>query len=172
MTSSGADDQTVYTRKDVAGDDLSGEPDLRKYIRLPKDLCAALTQDVDGSIFSVRQWLDSRPLIQKRFVDVMARTIARKAAPTECQICECVADETGVGASRCRSCQERNPYYKWVRVDTAVINLLLYSTNALSLTGSGCSELVLIRLVGLFLKSMFVDFGKGEKKTMLSSRVN
>ena len=108
----GIDETTVYTRKDVASEDLAGESDLRRYIRLPKDLCAALTQDTDGSIFSAKQWLDSRPQIQKRFVDVMVRTFARKAIPTECQICSCVADEVGVGASQCTSCQPRNPIYR------------------------------------------------------------
>jgi hypothetical protein len=107
----GTDQQTVYTRKDVAGDELAGEPDLRRYIRLPKDLCVALTMDTDGSVFSVRQWLDSRPLIQKQFVDVMVRTLARKAQPTECQICECLADEAQVGISQCRSCYRRDPFY-------------------------------------------------------------
>jgi hypothetical protein len=47
----GVDENTVYTRKDVAGDELAGEPDLRRYIRLPKDLCVALTMDTDGSVF-------------------------------------------------------------------------------------------------------------------------
>jgi len=107
----GTDQQTVYTRKDVAGDELAGEPDLRRYIRLPKDLCVALTMDTDGSVFSVRQWLDSRPLIQKQFVDVMVRTLARKAQPTECQVCECLADEAQVGVSQCRSCYRRDPFF-------------------------------------------------------------
>lgn len=63
--------------------------------------------------YSVRQWLDSRPLIQKQFVDVMVRTLARKAQPTECQVCECLADEAQVGISQCRSCFRRDPFF-WV----------------------------------------------------------
>jgi len=59
----------------------------------------------------VRQWLDSRPLIQKQFVDVMVRTLARKAQPTECQVCECLADEAQVGISQCRSCYRRDPFF-------------------------------------------------------------
>lgn len=106
---SGADLYTIYTRKDVAGDDLSGEPDLTKYIRVPKDLCVALTQDTDGSYFSARQWLDSRPVIQKRFTDVMVRVFASKAQPSVCQDCECVADELGVGYSQCSNCNPRYP---------------------------------------------------------------
>lgn len=107
----GVEETTVYTRKDVAGDDLAGEPDLRRYVRLPKDLCVALTQDTNGAVFSVRQWLDSRPGIQKQFVDVLVRTLARKATPSQCQTCECMADEAGVGVSQCQSCQRRDPIY-------------------------------------------------------------
>jgi hypothetical protein len=107
----GVDQETVYTRKDVSGDDLTGEPDLRRYIRLPKDLCVALTMDTDGSVFSARQWLDSRPPVQKQFIDVMVRTVARKAQPTSCQICECMADESLTGVSRCRSCNRPDPFY-------------------------------------------------------------
>jgi hypothetical protein len=106
----GADPYTVYTRKDVASvEDLTGEPDLLKYIRVPKDLCVALTQDTDGSFFSARHWLDGRPIVQKRFTDVMVRVFARKAQPTECQNCECAADELGVGVSQCSSCEARYP---------------------------------------------------------------
>jgi hypothetical protein len=109
----GVDESTVYTSKDVAGNDLAGERDLRKYIRLPKDLCVALTQDTEGSVFSARQWLDSRPLIQKKFTDVLVRAVARKARPTECQICECVPDKvTGSsGVSQCTSCSPRSALY-------------------------------------------------------------
>jgi hypothetical protein len=107
----GTDQQTVYTRRDVAGDELIGEPDLRRYISLPKDLCVALTMDTDGSVFSVRHLVESRPLIQKQFIDVMTRTWARKALPTSCQICECLADEALVGNSQCQSCFRREPIY-------------------------------------------------------------
>jgi hypothetical protein len=106
----GVDETTVYTSKDTS-DDLAGEEDLRKYIRMPKDLCVALTQDTYGAVFSARQWLDSRTLVQKKFSDIMVRAIARKAAPTECQVCECVADQNGNGMSQCQSCTPRNPIY-------------------------------------------------------------
>jgi len=106
----GADEQTVYTSKDVAGDDLAGEPDLRTHVRLPKDLCVALTHNAAGSVWSARQWIDARPVIQKKFSDVMVRAMARAAQPTECQTCDCVADETGTGVSRCRNCNLRHIY--------------------------------------------------------------
>jgi len=106
----GADEQTVYTSKDVAGDDLAGEPDLRQQVRMPKDLCAALTHDAAGSVWSARQWVDARPVVQKKFSDVMVRAMARAAAPTQCQICDCVADESLTGVGRCQSCSPRHFY--------------------------------------------------------------
>lgn len=104
----GVDDDTVYTGKDVSGTEVEGEADLRKYIRMPKDLCVALTQDTEGSVFSVKQWMDSRGNIQKKFADVFVRTVANKGVPTECQYCECVTDKNGVGVSQCRSCYPRS----------------------------------------------------------------
>ena len=47
----GVDTMTVYTRKDVLIDELEGEPDLLGYVRLPKDLCVALTHETNGSVF-------------------------------------------------------------------------------------------------------------------------
>jgi len=101
----GVDDETVYTGKDVSGTEIEGEADLRKYIRMPKDLCVAMTQDTEGSVFSFKQWLDSRA---KKFSDVFVRTVANKGVPTECQYCECVTDSNGVGVSHCRSCYPRS----------------------------------------------------------------
>ena len=107
----GVDDETVYTSNDVAGSELAGEADLRKYIRLPEDLCVASTQDTKGSVFGARQQADPRSVVQKKFVDVWVRTISRKASPADCRVCQCVADETGSGKSRCSSCRPHNPIY-------------------------------------------------------------
>lgn len=104
----GVDDETVYTGKDVSGTEVEGEADLRKYIRMPKDLCVALTQDTEGSVFSAKQWFESRANIQKKFADVFVRTVANKGVPTDCQMCECVTDSNGVGTSQCRSCYQRS----------------------------------------------------------------
>jgi hypothetical protein len=108
----GVDEGTVYTSKDVTGTDLVGEPDLRRYVRLPKDLCVALAQDAGGSVFSARQWLDARPPLQKKFSDVLVRAVARQARPTTCQLCECVADPySSTGISQCTSCTPRSALY-------------------------------------------------------------
>jgi hypothetical protein len=103
----GVDDETVYTNKDVSGNEMAGEADLRRYVRLPKDLCVALTHETDGSVFSVRQWIDTRSSIQKKFSDVFVRAVALKALPSDCQVCECVADSAGSGISQCHKCGQR-----------------------------------------------------------------
>jgi hypothetical protein len=108
----GVDDEAVYTSKDVSGDELEGDTDLRKYIRLPKDLCVALAQDTEGSIFSAKQWIESRYALQKKFSDVWVRTIASKAEPSDCQVCECIASPDSLsGTSQCHSCEPRKPVY-------------------------------------------------------------
>ena len=107
----GVDDETVYTSKDVSDDELSGESDLRKYVRLPKDLCVALTHSTDGSVFSSPQWTQSAGNLQKKFTDVFSRALAMKAQPTDCQQCECVADNVGAGVPHCSSCYRKNPIF-------------------------------------------------------------
>lgn len=107
----GVDDETVYTGKDVSDDEVSGEADLRKYVRLPKDLCVALTHSIDGSVFSAPQWTQSSGLLQRKFTDVFTRVVAAKAQPTDCQQCECVADNVGAGVAQCSSCYQKNSIF-------------------------------------------------------------
>jgi len=76
-------------------------------------------------VCSARQWLDSRPLTQKQFVDVMVRSIARKATPTECQLCQCIADDAQVGVSQCRSCQRRLPFIMVTECEVFCFRLIL-----------------------------------------------
>ena len=110
----GADKDHVFTRKDAGGRDLQGDSELRQQLQMPKDLCAALTMDTDGSVFNTLQWTESRPYMQKRFVDVLVRLIAKKGEPQSCQKCDCVADETGVGKTICKSCQSTRSFYSFL----------------------------------------------------------
>ena len=79
------------------------------------------------TVCSARQWLDSRPLTQKQFVDVMVRSIARKAKPTECQQCLCIADDAQVGVSQCRSCYRPRPSFIMV-TDNALVAVVISIT--------------------------------------------
>jgi len=107
----GVDRETVYTRKDAGTADLVGDSEIRPQILMPKDLCVALSEETDGSVFNTLQYTDTRPYIQKRFMDVLVRVIADKAEPSDCQICDCRPDEVGAGKADCRHCVRPNPIY-------------------------------------------------------------
>ena len=106
------DSDSLFTAKDVGGKKLKGDQALRQYVVMPKDICVALTEETDGSVFNVLKLTKTKPFIGKKFSDVFSRVVAMKAEPSDCQKCECVADETGVGMPVCRSCITRSPLYK------------------------------------------------------------
>jgi len=105
----GIDREGLFTPRSVGDEELTGDRTLRKQVYVPKDLCAALSQESDGSIFSITQLMEARTMVQKKFLDVFTRITAKKGDPTDCQICECMADETGVGVNVCRSCTPSEP---------------------------------------------------------------
>jgi hypothetical protein len=110
----GLDKTRVFTRKDAGGSDLVGDRELRQQVQVPKDLCAALALESDGSIFNTLQWTQSRPYMQKRFMDVMVRLMAEKGRPESCQKCDCVSDEAGVGRAVCKTCQSTRSFYSFL----------------------------------------------------------
>lgn len=107
----GADKEAVYSRRDAGKKEVTGDRDVRGQVTMPKDLCAALAEETDGSVFSSQQMTNKRPDEIKAFFDVFAHVITRKGEPTKCQRCECVVDEAGVGKSVCRSCEDRMPVF-------------------------------------------------------------
>ena len=48
----GADRTGVYTQKHVGSKQLKGDRVLRQQVLMPKDLCVALTEESDGSVFN------------------------------------------------------------------------------------------------------------------------
>jgi len=110
----GADRDSVYTRRDAANAELEGDRELRQQLMVPKELCAALAMETEGSVFNTLQWTESRPYMQKRFVDVLVRLIAKKGQPDDCQNCDCVADETGVGKTVCQTCQTTRSFFSFL----------------------------------------------------------
>ena len=48
----GADRHTVFTNKDFGEKDIAGDSGLRGQLRMPKDLCVALTEESSGSVFN------------------------------------------------------------------------------------------------------------------------
>ena len=98
----GVDDSFVYTKKDAKH--LKGNAKLRPHVSMPKNLCAVLAEETDGSIFDIQKWRDVKPVLGDKFEDAFTKLVAKKGTPTKCQNCECVPDESGVGMAICRSC--------------------------------------------------------------------
>ena len=73
---------------------------------MPENKCAELAADTDGSIFDINTWVTGRPKNAAKFVKVFVKVIADKGTPADCQVCECRADDDGVGISICSRCLE------------------------------------------------------------------
>ncbi|KAJ8955430.1 hypothetical protein NQ318_003528, partial [Aromia moschata] len=104
----GIDRRYAYTKKDVKG--LGGDQPLRKSIILPKPtlgLCLSLALETNGTVFSGK-YLESDKKNAKKFSTVFAKTIARKATPSQCVDCECTAPNTGVSYMECYQCTMTN----------------------------------------------------------------
>ena len=110
----GADRDHVYTRRDAASQEIQGDRELRQQLMVPKELCAALAMETEGSVFNTLQWSEGRPYMQKRFVDVLVRLIAKKGVPADCQNCDCIADETGVGKTVCNTCETTRSFFSFL----------------------------------------------------------
>ena len=98
----GVDDEYVYTKKDAKK--VKGNSKLREHVTMPKNFCAVLAEETDGSIFDIQKWRDVKPVLGDKFEDVLTNVVAKKGAPTTCQKCDCVPDQTGVGMAICRDC--------------------------------------------------------------------
>uniref|UniRef100_A0A131YLK2 Microtubule associated complex n=1 Tax=Rhipicephalus appendiculatus TaxID=34631 RepID=A0A131YLK2_RHIAP len=96
----GVDYRLAFTVKDVK--DMQGDAELHSQIRLPKDFCVPLALESNGTLFSSMKMFEKRN-INKKFLDVMSRRVAISSAP-DCQICECVSLDDGVGQSLCSRC--------------------------------------------------------------------
>lgn len=96
----GVDHRLAFTVKDVK--DMLGDAELHSQIRLPKDFCVPLALESNGTLFSSMKMFEKRNL-NKKFLDVMSRRVAMSSAP-DCQICECVSLDDGVGQSLCSRC--------------------------------------------------------------------
>ena len=63
-----------------------------------------------GTVFARDMLANQRPNVQKKFIDVFVRLVVKKAVPSECQECECIADNAMSGQAVCHHC-EMNPIY-------------------------------------------------------------
>lgn len=75
-----------------------------KDISIPEDSCVSLTLKTDGSMFHASGLTDSKIRSRKWFMNTVSKRISESAKPDECQVCQCVADHTGMAKSVCRTC--------------------------------------------------------------------
>jgi PREDICTED: similar to CG15828-PB, isoform B len=68
---------------------LEGQQDLRSHVNVPKDICAALAQESNGSYFTTQPMSSEE---NKQWRSLLARRVAKTARPHTCQKCDCVLD--------------------------------------------------------------------------------
>jgi hypothetical protein len=106
----GIDQAGIFTHKH--GRQLVGDAELRAHVSSPKDICAALAEVSDGTVFSSNQMTNLKGQMQKKFVDILVRLWAKKAAPSPCQECDCTSERaSGDSLAICRSCSMINPVF-------------------------------------------------------------
>ncbi|PSN46112.1 hypothetical protein C0J52_17248 [Blattella germanica] len=81
---------------------------LMRQVALPKDLCTPLAFETNGTLFNMDRLLQSgsgaNRVNMKKFLDIWARRVTLTGKPSQCQKCECVANEDGVGQIMCSKC--------------------------------------------------------------------
>lgn len=113
----GVDNNGLFTPKHVGDNALVGDVELRQQVSLPSDVCASLSDDMQGSTFNAGQLLHTRPAMQRRFIDVLSRLVVKKASTETCQSCECRADDRGQAYTVCHSCSYQPSYTPWLNLN-------------------------------------------------------
>uniref|UniRef100_A0A194ANN9 Putative apolipophorins-like protein isoform X1 n=1 Tax=Pinctada fucata TaxID=50426 RepID=A0A194ANN9_PINFU len=70
----------------------------------PLDTCTHLALRSNGSIFDSSSLIAKKIRDKKYFLKTVSSRISESAEAHECQVCKCVADETGYATSVCRKC--------------------------------------------------------------------
>lgn len=107
----GLDATRSYTKKDARM--LVGDVDLRRQVKLSKDAlgyCTPLSLETNGTIFSGNK-LRYESAANKKFASVFAKRVALTAMPSQCQFCECTADNNGVTQMECIPCIYPTPVH-------------------------------------------------------------
>jgi len=100
----GVDSETAYTSDHVSDQQLNGDRDLFDRVISPDDSCSVLAHKTGGTFFDMGRLTGGRVSVQKRFIDVFVRRVAKSATPSPCQTCRCEQDELGVAMSVCTPC--------------------------------------------------------------------
>ncbi|GFT85339.1 vitellogenin, partial [Nephila pilipes] len=105
----GADPDTVYHAKDVTQKDLIGDPALRSQISLPKDLCVALSQEINGSYFSSHSLNKASSGDIKNWRSVFSRKFLKSIQSFQCVWCDCTSTRDHIPNTICQPCETKRP---------------------------------------------------------------
>lgn len=97
VTISGFDNNNKYMMKPV--DNMASND-----VKIPQDSCVSLSLNTNGSLFHSAGLTDSKLRNRKWFLNTFSKRISETALPDECQVCQCVADHTGMAKTICRKC--------------------------------------------------------------------
>jgi hypothetical protein len=106
------DAKSVYRGKDFVQRKLTGQPQLRSQVLVPKDVCIALAQESRGSFFTTSPQNESEEVarISKTWKSLLSRRVTESAEPAVCQLCDCVEDRHSFQPkSVCRPCRPNQP---------------------------------------------------------------
>lgn len=83
----GYDEKFVY----MAGDykKLRGNADVREMLVYPEGTCSVAAQGTGGTAFSAVKWNHKKPILEKKFLNVVAQRVAQTSISPECQECRC-----------------------------------------------------------------------------------
>ncbi|CAD7080164.1 unnamed protein product [Hermetia illucens] len=101
----GMDRDFAYSKRDFK--DFRGDVELRKQVRVPKEIlgfCTPLAIETNGSVFTANKLRPEKRNPIKKFATIFARRVAKTALPAQCQTCECTGHNTGVAYMTCTSC--------------------------------------------------------------------
>ncbi|XP_058800590.1 uncharacterized protein LOC131669586 [Phymastichus coffea] len=101
----GLDASLSYTKKDWRM--LSGNPELRRQVKLSRSklgYCAPLALETNGTIFSATKLRLTKLGALKKFLAVFAKRLVLTARPSNCQLCECIANNDALTRMECSPC--------------------------------------------------------------------
>jgi len=97
----GIDMTEVYTLSHANRNTLEGDQALRRYVKVPKDLCTPLALETSGTMFNMNQMLQTTA---PKFFEVWSKRVARTTKPSDCQRCECLPHRDGGALQLCHPC--------------------------------------------------------------------
>lgn len=77
---------------------------LRAQIQDPKTHLTTLAQESGGLVFDLDQLFVKKRVTLKKASTAMSKSVGKLSQPTECQVCDCLANADGQGRLMCHKC--------------------------------------------------------------------